>query len=764
MNLFANVVTEALGELTPSQFSSSIDADDSFDKRTTVKKISRFKSSRCLRKFLQQYPTEKEELYFPPHCCHSEVSDYASAVENGSMASYPLSQGCDNNDNWNNSEQDTSSQMTETPATPSTTTATAQSEGPATSTPQRPISHHASSDDLRTGAIANNVHQDCSVKGYEVIRLIARGTSYKFSKIFLANNRNNTAISPVEIVAYTQPYTYFLTSCYCNDSKASNRHPMLNRALDLPPHRNLVTLLHRFCSPLMVYQVAEHFPWPSLTDLISTTSPGWVGNCRRGLAEDTRRSIFKQICGGMEHLHLCGIVHGGLNCDNILVSDRLEVKLANYGPACQRLSMSYDPIRDRMSPRITPYDAYTPPEMMTVSGSWTRSCDVWCIGVVLLEMTLGEIPPSLNAAIRLSGSAKKVERVGLETCGYQLSLLIDKILQCRPSQRPHVSTLSQHAWLSDGTEMVVVVNKGSVKVSKRTDGSTFPLPKRLQNQMLPTSDAFYDNSDAESEAKNAPSDRTGGYSGGCQGETGDSRVAVTSSWNEKSSHSDVSASDDRHCMHSVSCNHCQPRPEGEKVGGGGESEIVEHRSYSKVLTLEEEFFGRLMTESSENKGFLSNLVESLDTMSNSGVTGYGDNRSGVPKHRRRANSHRLKEVNTHKNRTKRAKLTRRYSPPTTYLDYLSEFKTSPSQRDDRDGKGATWTGLYNKYLDSEYSASTSSHNDHEDSSTVFTFTDCSNEFVMEDDDKALEEIESMIRQEEKEFWGREYGRITVETK
>ncbi|XP_059141375.1 uncharacterized protein LOC131929300 isoform X2 [Physella acuta] len=523
-----------------------------------------------------------------------------------------------------------------------------------------------------TETIPDEIRQECSLKGYELLRCLVRGKSHEHSQIFLASNNGNSTFSPV-------------------------------------------MLLHRFCTSSMVYQVTEHFPWPTLSHLISSSSKGWVGPVRRGLEEEARRSIFKQICEGMGHLHMLGIVHGDLNCGNILVTDKLQVKLTGYGPSCQRIMMSYDQMKGKFRMRAEPYDIYTPPELLGRGETWTRSCDVWSMGIVLLEMTMGEIPSTINAAVRLSGSIKKIERIGLESCGYQLSILIDKILQPRPSQRPSVWSLSHHAWLSDGTDLAKELGRETKKGIKRIDGSTFPLPKRVQNLDMPTPDAFY----ACSESDGDPVDEYGNF-----------YLEVNSSTELRHNMARMLGPVDQREYSRVGWKFSQRKSTGYETGepfppsglitsvdgcvdhtAGGKSPRVEDAEKSGEKSPD-----RLFTRRKVGKCFLSKLVDSFDCLQSSSPE--SDSIKLAPPE--------IDDPHGEYTRTTLAPNTSNHVPDVPH-----------SSTD------VTTTTDGNVYYIDRFGESVYDHRG----------VQC--EFVLEDDERALEEMENLIKREETSFWGQD---------
>ncbi|GFN78098.1 snf1-related protein kinase [Plakobranchus ocellatus] len=300
-----------------------------------------------------------------------------------------------------------------------------------------------------------------------------------------------------------------------------------------------LTRLHVFTAGCHVYQISNHCSWPPLASLLYTSptntpptgfSPAPRGECvspdsdlsplglsidsekggfvrmggaKRGrgwfhgfsedkklsevsgtvrLHESARKTIFRQICGGLKHLHDYGLLHGDLNCSNVLVNDKLQVKLAGYGPCCLHTPWKPSPGESCDPPLADPYDVYIPPEIMARRSyrGWKKSSDIWCLGMTLLHMTLGEVTQHVNSAVRLRRS-KQFKTFCLDYMGYQLSLLLEGLLQLRPVERPCIETVLEHPWLSDGTDLAHQINMQTKdQRAFRIDGRTFPLPKRIR--------------------------------------------------------------------------------------------------------------------------------------------------------------------------------------------------------------------------------------------------------------------------------------------
>ena len=75
----------------------------------------------------------------------------------------------------------------------------------------------------------------------------------------------------------------------------------------------------------VVYLVMEYVPQGILFDVCQSLG---------GLGEDVGRFFFAQILEYMKYMDQKGIVHRDLKLENILVDDKMNIKVADFGFAC----------------------------------------------------------------------------------------------------------------------------------------------------------------------------------------------------------------------------------------------------------------------------------------------------------------------------------------------------------------------------------------------------------------------------------------------
>jgi len=131
--------------------------------------------------------------------------------------------------------------------------------------------------------------------------------------------------------------------------------------------------------------------------------------------------IALQIAAGLQRAHEEGIIHRDIKPGNIIVTDRGEVKIIDFGIAILAG-------QDRMTKAGTSLGtvAYMSPEQIQGKDIDNRS-DIWSLGVVFYEMLTGKIPFSGENEAAIIYSIVNTEFESISTFGKDLSLFLQKI-------------------------------------------------------------------------------------------------------------------------------------------------------------------------------------------------------------------------------------------------------------------------------------------------------------------------------------------------
>jgi len=200
---------------------------------------------------------------------------------------------------------------------------------------------------------------DTQRRSYQIIRLVGQGT---FGKVYEAIDEHNkrVAIKRVE--------------------KSGN---FISREVDI-----LEIINHPHCIKLL--DVFYTYPDDEASDkswqnMVFDFYPNSLSTFlkKRNPSLHLTKLLFYQICLALSYIHSKKICHRDLTPNNILLSSRGEVKLADFGSAkmldVDHVSMSY--ICSRY---------YRAPELLLGSNNYSTKIDVWSAGCILAEMLLGK--------------------------------------------------------------------------------------------------------------------------------------------------------------------------------------------------------------------------------------------------------------------------------------------------------------------------------------------------------------------------------------
>ncbi|KAL7748114.1 hypothetical protein RI367_006470 [Sorochytrium milnesiophthora] len=157
-------------------------------------------------------------------------------------------------------------------------------------------------------------------------------------------------------------------------------------------HRNIVECIGVYLTEAEIWVVMECMDGGSLADVIME-SP---------LPDAVAAYVAHEILQGLEYLHSQHRIHRDIRSDVILLTQRGEVKLADFG-YCLELPNAQATVTDVVG---TPY--WMAPEVVA-GARYNCKADVWSFGVVLMEMLEQEYPyadlevDAVLAAIRTQG-------------------------------------------------------------------------------------------------------------------------------------------------------------------------------------------------------------------------------------------------------------------------------------------------------------------------------------------------------------------------
>ncbi|KOC62866.1 Serine/threonine-protein kinase plk-1 [Habropoda laboriosa] len=243
------------------------------------------------------------------------------------------------------------------------------------------------------------------------------------------------------------------------------REIMIHKELN---HVNVVQLHHYFEDNLNVYMLLEACPRKggfAKVFLMTDVSNGNEYACKiirknrmqkihmqkslmhvlkyRGkVTEPEARYYMKQMVTGVAYIHSQKVVHRDLKPGNMFLSDRMIVKIGDFGLAtrldgqCRRVTICGTP-------------NYIAPEVL-YKQAYSYEADVWALGCILYALLVGQ-PPFDTATLKetyariCNNHYREVDDTIASRSGQDL---IKWLLQPNPELRPSLERVKEHAYLT----------------------------------------------------------------------------------------------------------------------------------------------------------------------------------------------------------------------------------------------------------------------------------------------------------------------------
>lgn len=166
------------------------------------------------------------------------------------------------------------------------------------------------------------------------------------------------------------------------------------------------------------------------------------------IPEPQAKIWFRQMASGLLYLHSKNIAHRDLKCENILLSRRFNVKIADFGFA--RFCVDADN-RRILSQTYCGSAAYAAPEVVNGTPYNPKLSDVWSLGIILFIMLNASMPfddTNLRKLLKDQMTKKWVYRTRIrDTLSSTVKSLIRHLLEPDITLRLSLDRVMTHEWL-----------------------------------------------------------------------------------------------------------------------------------------------------------------------------------------------------------------------------------------------------------------------------------------------------------------------------
>eukprot|EP00039_Didymoeca_costata_P019876 m.339267 g.339267 ORF g.339267 m.339267 type:complete len:301 (+) comp18729_c0_seq1:331-1233(+) len=140
-------------------------------------------------------------------------------------------------------------------------------------------------------------------------------------------------------------------------------------------HRNVIKLLDAARSQRFLYLVF---------DLMANDLKKLIEKSDGGLEPETTKSFTFQILQAIHYCHIRRIIHRDIKPQNVLIDDRNNIKLADFG-----LAREFGLARKTYSLDVVTV-WYRAPEILLGIREYSSPVDIWSIGCIIMEMASGD--------------------------------------------------------------------------------------------------------------------------------------------------------------------------------------------------------------------------------------------------------------------------------------------------------------------------------------------------------------------------------------
>ncbi|XP_029304095.1 serine/threonine-protein kinase Chk1 [Cottoperca gobio] len=274
------------------------------------------------------------------------------------------------------------------------------------------------------------------VQDWDLVQTLGEGA---YGEVRLLVNRQTEEAVAVKVIDTSQA-----KECAENVKKEVCVHKMLN-------HANIVRFFGHRKEGTTMYLFLEYCTGGELFDRIEPDV---------GMAEKDAHRFFLQLVAAVEYLHGSGITHRDIKPENILLDDKDNLKLTDFGLA----TMFRFRGRERLLSRLCGTLPYVAPELLGQTEYKAQPADIWACGIVLTAMLAGELPwdqPTDSCQEYSDWLQKKTYLPPWKKIQPMPLSLLSKLLLASPNTRITIADIQKDRWFTQDVKQTPLGSGGN---------------------------------------------------------------------------------------------------------------------------------------------------------------------------------------------------------------------------------------------------------------------------------------------------------------
>jgi len=230
------------------------------------------------------------------------------------------------------------------------------------------------------------------------------------------------------------------------DSSSRRRLENEIRVLQRIRHPYIVRLYEVFESPKRIHLCMEHVSHGTLHRHLTL---------HKRLPENEVRRLVRQLVGALAYLHQRAIAHRDIKLENVLLDEKCDVRLIDFGFAI----LSRGKLR---VPCGSP--AYTAPEILLAHEYDGHQADVWSLGILIYVMLAGRFPFQGATRAELSRNVLRGTFTSPSGLSREPESLLRRVLVLDPNQRYTIEHVRVHPWMQRRASEAEIITEHSAAI------------------------------------------------------------------------------------------------------------------------------------------------------------------------------------------------------------------------------------------------------------------------------------------------------------